>query len=128
MEEILKPVSYTHLDVYKRQELYSKKVYELSKTSENDELDGSLSYLNTKKQEFLAFMLKKRLYEFTPIEVSKMLGVTNKTNINRCAKLVNNGLLIPIIVKTRVRSCLLYTSGGCRFVVELPIQTNENII
>ena len=33
-----------------------------------------------------------------------MLGVTNKTVINRCAKLVNNGLLIPIIVKTRVRS------------------------
>ena len=85
-------------------ELYSKKVYELSKTSENDELDGSLSYLNAKEKEFLAFLLKKRLYEFTPIEVSKMLGVTNKTIINRCAKLVNNGLLIPIIVKTRVRS------------------------
>ena len=65
--------------------LYSKKVYELSK-------------------EFLAFLLKKRLYEFTPIEVSKMLGVINKTIINRCAKLVNNGLLIPIIVKTRIRS------------------------
>ena len=85
-------------------ELYSKKVYELSKTSENDELDGSLSYLNAKEKEFLAFLLKKRLYEFTPIEVSKMIGVTNKTVINRCAKLVNNGLLIPIIVKTRVRS------------------------
>lgn len=39
-------------------ELYSKKVYELSKTSENDELDGSLSYLNAKEKEFLAFLLK----------------------------------------------------------------------
>ena len=66
--------------------LYSKKVYELSKESENDELDVSLSYLNAKEKEFLAFLLKKRLYEFTPIEVSKMLGVTNKTIINRCAK------------------------------------------
>ena len=93
-------------------ELYSKKVYELSKTSENDELDGSLSYLNTKEKEFLAFLLKKRLYEFTPIEVSKMLGVTNKTIINRCAKLVNNGLLIPIIVKTRVRSFRLSCIGS----------------
>ena len=45
-----------------------------------------LSYLNAKEKEFLAFLLKKRLYEFTPIEVSKMLGVTNKTIINRCAK------------------------------------------
>lgn len=85
-------------------ELYSKKVYELSKASENDELEGILSYLNAKEKEFLAFLLKKRLYEFTPIEVSKMVGVTNKTVINRCAKLANHGFLIPLIVKTRVRS------------------------
>ena len=88
----------------KMMRLYSKKVYELSKASEKDELAGSLSYLNAKEKEFLVFLLKKRLYEFTPIEVSKMLGVTNKTVINRCAKLVNNGFLIPRLVKTRVRS------------------------
>ncbi len=64
--------------------------------SENDELDGSLSYLNAKEKEFLVFLLKNRLYEFTPIEVGKIIGVTNKTIINRCVKLVNNGLLIPI--------------------------------
>lgn len=84
--------------------LYSKKVCELSKASEKDELEGSLSYLNTKEKDFLAFLLKKRLYEFTPIEVSKMIGVTNKTVINRCVKLAENGFLIPVIVKTRVRS------------------------
>ena len=60
--------------------------------------------MNIKEIEFLVFLLKKRLYEFTPIEVSKMIGVTNKTVINRCVKLVNNGFLIPVIVKTRVRS------------------------
>ena len=85
-------------------ELYSKKVYELSKESENDELDASLSYLNTKDKEFLAFLLKKRLYEFTPIEVSKMLGVTNKTIINRLMILVKNGFVIPILVNKRIRS------------------------
>lgn len=84
--------------------LYSRKVYELSRESEQDELMGSLSYLNTKEKEFLAFLLKNRLYEFTPIEVSKMIGVTNKTVINRCAKLANNGFLVPLIVRTRVRS------------------------
>lgn len=84
--------------------LYSKKVYELSKASEEDELAGSFSYLNTKEKEFLAFLLKKKLYEFTPIEVSRMIGVTNKTVINRCAKLVNQGFLVPVIVKTRIRS------------------------
>lgn len=84
--------------------LYSKKVYELSKASEEDELAGSFSYLNTKEKEFLVFLLKKKLYEFTPIEVSRMIGVTNKTVINRCAKLVNQGFLVPVIVKTRIRS------------------------
>lgn len=88
----------------KMMELYSKKVYELSKSSEEDELAGSLSYLNIKEKEFLKFLLKRRLYEFTPIEVSKMIGVTNKTVINRCVKLVNYGFVVPVIVKTRIRS------------------------
>lgn len=85
-------------------ELYSQKVCELSKSSTGDALDGSLSYLNTKEKDLLAFLLKNRMLEFTPIEVSKKLGVTNKTIINRCAKLTTNGFLIPNIVKERVRS------------------------
>ena len=44
------------------------------------------------------------MLEFTPIEVSKMVGVTNKTIINRCAKLTNNGFLVPNIVSQRIRS------------------------
>ncbi|MBQ4119103.1 MAG: Fic family protein [Clostridia bacterium] len=85
-------------------ELYSKKVCELSKASTDDELDGSLSYLSAKEKELLAYLLKNRMFEFTPIEVSKKLGVTNKTIINRCAKLTNNGFIIPNIVKERIRS------------------------
>ena len=85
-------------------ELYSKKVCELSKGVQADDLDGSLSYLNVKEKDLLAFLLKKRMLEFTPIDVSKMIGVTNKTIINRCAKLTNNGFLIPNIVKQRIRS------------------------
>ena len=88
----------------KMMSLYSKKVYELSKATEEEELAGSFSYLNKKEKEFLVFLLKKRLYEFTPIDVSRMIGVTNKTVINRCAKLVNCGFLIPVIVRTRIRS------------------------
>ena len=52
----------------------------------------------------MRFLLKKRLLEFTPIDVSKLVGVTNKTIINRCAKLTSNGFLIPNIVKERIRS------------------------
>ena len=85
-------------------ELYSKKVCELSKGVQADDLDGGLSYLNAKEKELLVFLLKKRMFEFTPIEVSLMVGVTNKTIINRCAKLTNNGFLIPNIVSQRIRS------------------------
>ena len=85
-------------------ELYSKKVCDIAGGAQADDLDGSLSYLNTKEKEFLVFLLKKRLLEFTPIEVSKMLEVTNKTVINRCAKLANNGFLVPNIVSQRIRS------------------------
>ena len=99
-------------------ELYSKKVCELSLSSTNDELEGSLSYLNSKEKEFLVYLLKNHILEFTPIEISKRLGVTNKTIINRCAKLTKNGFLIPNIVKERVRSYSLSELA----------KTNENII
>ena len=85
-------------------ELYSKKVYELSKGVQAEDLDGSLSYLNAKEKELLLFLLKKRMQEFTPIDVSKMLGVTNKTIINRCVKLTKNGFIVPNLVSQRIRS------------------------
>ena len=85
-------------------ELYSKNVCEMSKGVQEDDLDGSLSYLNSKEKDLLVFLLKKRMLEFTPIDVSKMIGVTNKTIINRCAKLTNNGFLVPNIVSQRIRS------------------------
>ena len=85
-------------------ELYSKKVYDLSVSAATDELDTALSHLNAKEKELLSYLIKNRLFEFTPIEVSRVPGVTNKTIINRCAKLTANGFLIPNIVKERVRS------------------------
>lgn len=85
-------------------ELYSKKVYEISQGAQADDLEGSLSYLSAKEKDLLIFLLDNRLLEFTPIDVSKMIGVTNKTVINRCAKLANQGFLIPNIVNQRIRS------------------------
>lgn len=85
-------------------ELYSSKVCELSKTSSQDELMISLSHLNAKEKDLLIYLLKNNIFEFTPIEISKAFGVTNKTIINRCVRLANNGFLIPNIVKDRVRS------------------------
>ena len=85
-------------------ELYSNKVYELSVSSTDDELDAGLSHLNTREKDLLVYLINNHMFEFTPIEVSKKLGVTNKTIINRCAKLTSSGFLIPNIVKERIRS------------------------
>ncbi len=85
-------------------ELYSGRVLELSRESCKSELLSGLSYLNTKEKEMLAFLLKHHIYEFKPIDLSKMLGVTNKTIINRCVKLTNNGFVAPVLVKERIRS------------------------
>ena len=85
-------------------QLYSSKVKELSLSSGNDELEGSLSYLKTKEKELLSLLINKSKQEFTPIEISKEIGVTNKTVINRLSVLAKNGFVAPILVNTRVRS------------------------
>lgn len=85
-------------------ELYSTKIRELSKLSNDRELFTGLSYLNLKEKEFLRFLISKHCYEFTPIDISRRLGVTNKTIINRCTKLAANGFIVPNIVKERIRS------------------------
>ena len=84
--------------------LYSNKVCELSESSNNEELEGSLSYLKGKEKELLLLLMKNYKREFTPIEVSKELKFTNKTVINRLATLVKNGFVIPNLVKERIRS------------------------
>lgn len=84
--------------------LYSNKVRELSDSSNGEELEGSLSYLKGKEKELLLLLMKNYKREFTPIEVSKELKVTNKTVINRLATLVNNGFVVPHMVKERIRS------------------------
>lgn len=46
-----------------------------------------------KEKELLQFLMKNYRGEFTPIEVSRELSVTNKTIINRLAVLVKMDLL-----------------------------------
>lgn len=95
-------------------QLYSGKVKELSLSSGKDELEGSLSYLKTKEKELLSLLINKSKPEFTPIEISKEIGVTNKTVINRLSVLAKNGFVAPILVNKRVRS------------YELTVFTKEN--
>ncbi len=84
--------------------LYSKKVCELSTSSSADEIGGSLSYLKSREKELLLHLIRNYKREFTPIEVSREIGVTNKTVINRLAVLAKNGFVIPKMVNQRIRS------------------------
>ena len=84
--------------------LYSSKVRELSEVSGEEEISGSLSYLKGREKELLLFLVENHKTEFTPIEVSREIGVTNKTVINRLAVLAKNGFVRPILVSQRIRS------------------------
>ena len=87
--------------------LYSNKVRDLSKASDEEELEGSLSYLKAREKELLLFLVKNYKGDFTPIDVSKELGVTNKTIINRLSSLVKNGFVAPNLSGERIRSYML---------------------
>ncbi len=84
--------------------LYSNKVRELSENSNEEELEGSLSYLKGKEKELLLFLVENYRGEFTPIDISKKINVTNRTVINRLAVLVKNGFVVPNMVNQRIRS------------------------
>lgn len=84
--------------------LYSRKVCDLQLSSEEEDIAGSLSFLKEREKELLVLLISSYRAEFTPIEVSKQLSVTNKTVINRLAGLVKNGFVILILVNKRIRS------------------------
>lgn len=84
--------------------LYSRKVCDLQLSSEEEDIAESLSFLKEREKELLVLLISSHRGEFTPIEVSKQLSVTNKTVINRLAGLVKNVFVIPILVNKRIRS------------------------
>ena len=85
-------------------QLYSNKVCELSEGSVSEEVEVGLSYLKGKERELLLFLIEHYNRDFTPIEVSREFGVSNKTIINRLAVLARNGFVEPIMAKERIRS------------------------
>lgn len=93
-------------------QLYSEKVCELTEGANDETVVVSLSYLKDRETDLLLYLLDTYDREFTPIEVSKEVGVTNKTVINRLAVLAKNGFVEPVLVKERIRSYRL-----CDFTV-----------
>ena len=108
-------------------ELYSGKVCEISKASQESSLYESLSHLKPKEKDLLRLLLQNHLYTFTPVEVSKEAGVSNKTIINRCVGLAANGFVVPMIAKERIRSYRLspYAVSNAESILEI-LQQREN--
>lgn len=84
--------------------LYSGKACEIQSESKEEDVVASLSFLKKREKELLLLLLQKYKREFTPIEISRELSVTNKTVINRLSVLAKNGFVVPNLVKERIRS------------------------
>lgn len=83
--------------------LYASKVLSLALKETQISNNESLSYLSDKAKNFLSYLRKHNVKLFTPIELSKKMNVTNRTIINWCVELSNNGFIEPIVVNKRVR-------------------------
>jgi len=71
--------------------LYSGRVCEISGNSGRDAVLTGFSHLKANEKALLKLLIENNMYEFTPLEVSRIAGVTNKTIINRCVRLADNG-------------------------------------
>lgn len=85
-------------------ELHARKVVELAESSSAEQQKASLSFLNEKEKQFLQYLNKHRIKQFTPVEMAAKLGVSNRTIINWSVNLAKNGFLSPILVNQRIRS------------------------
>ena len=84
--------------------LYSQKVCDIQESSNEAEIEGSLSFLKAREKELLLLLIRKYKGEFTPIEVSRELSVTSRTVINRLSVLSKTGFVEPILINERIRS------------------------
>ncbi len=84
--------------------LYAHKVLSIAQSETKDNMNERLSHLSNKAKTFLNYLIKNKIDTFTPIEMSSKMKVTNRTIINWCLELSNNGFLKPIIVNKRIRN------------------------
>lgn len=84
--------------------LYANKVIAIATNTINDNEIERYNHLSSKAKNLLNYLKNERLMEFSPIEISKIFNVSNRTIINWCAELCENGYLKPNIVNKRIRT------------------------
>ncbi|MDE7161991.1 MAG: Fic family protein, partial [Anaeroplasmataceae bacterium] len=83
--------------------LYANRVLHIAINGTKEDYHIRESQLSNKSKLFLEYLKKHKIMRFTPIELSKALGITNRTIINWCSELSKNGFLKPILVNERIR-------------------------
>lgn len=84
--------------------LYASKVTEIATNSVNNNEKERINQLSSKAKALLAYITKEKILEFSPIELAKAFDVSNRTIINWCIELCNNGYLKPNMVNKRIRT------------------------
>lgn len=84
--------------------LYANKVTAIATNTVNDNEKERYNRLSEKAKRLLTYLKDEMLVEFSPIEVAGVFNVSNRTIINWCAELCENGYLKPNIVNKRIRT------------------------
>ena len=83
--------------------LYASKVLSIALKETSNIENERLLHLSNKARMFLEYLKRHNILKFAPIDLATKLKVTNRTIINWCAELVNNGYLKPVLVNKRIR-------------------------
>lgn len=83
--------------------LYASKVLSIALKETSNIENERLLHLSNKARVFLEYLKRHNILKFAPIDLATKLKVTNRTIINWCAELVNNGYLKPVLVNQRIR-------------------------
>ncbi len=84
--------------------LYASKVTTIATNTIYDNESERFNRLSRKAQNLLNHIKKEKILEFSPIEIAGVFNVSNRTIINWCIELCENGYLKPNIVNKRVRT------------------------
>lgn len=84
--------------------LYAEKVTQIATNSIRDNEKERFNKLSIKAKKLLKYLQIKKITEFSPIELSNIFHVSNRTIINWSIELCNNGYIKPNIVNKRIRT------------------------
>lgn len=84
--------------------LYAEKVTQIATNSIRDNEKERFNKLSIKAKKLLKYLQNKKITEFSPIELSNIFHVSNRTIINWSIELCNNGYIKPNIVNKRIRT------------------------